>query len=324
MYVVTKMTLSEIKMNKYDLIERLNNRFTSLEIGLQDLHQQLEDLPLLAARVFSLPEIEKGTEHQPINHIPVSVTVGTQARELALQHYQRLFIHHQGQNISSKAAFRLPGVLCFSVTESQLAACQQSIQYINQLKIELEHIITVESGLPSEQRFEFVHTHLHGLITLNTYRTITPLINPSSVRFGWANKHIIKNVTREEILTQLNKSLNAGRAVPPFTREQWAEWVNKEINDVKQLPEKARLKIKRPVKVQPIARIWYQEQQKQVQHPCPMPLIAFCHVQSEIELPKLGELTDYDVTQIKHKYKPDAKPLRLLLPRLHLYVEIEG
>ncbi|WP_217450905.1 DNA replication terminus site-binding protein [Yersinia artesiana] len=309
-------------MTKYDLIERLNNRFTALEVGLQELHQQLEDLPLLAARVFSLPEIEKGTEHQPIMHIPVSATVGAEARDLAIQHYQRLFIHHQGQNVSSKAALRLPGVLCFSVTEHQLAACQKSIQHINQLKTELEHIITVESGLPSEQRFEFVHTHLHGLITLNTYRTITPLINPSSVRFGWANKHIIKNVTREEVLAQLNKSLNAGRAIPPFSREQWAELISQEINDVQQLPEQARLKIKRPVKVQPIARVWYQEQQKQVQHPCPMPLIAFCQIQSAVELPKLGELTDYDANQIKHKYKPDAKPLRLLVPRLHLHVEV--
>lgn len=311
-------------MNKYDLIDRLNNRFTTLEAELQALHQQLQDLPLLAARVFSLPEIEKGTEHQPITHIPVRATVGTPARDLALQHYQRLFIHHQGQNVSSKAAFRLPGVLCFSVTESQLTTCQKSIRYINQLKIELEHIITVESGLPSEQRFEFVHTHLHGLITLNTYRTITPLINPSSVRFGWANKHIIKNVTCEDILAQLNKSLNAGRAVPPFTREQWVDLISQEINDVKQLPENARLKIKRPVKVQPIARVWYQEQQKQVQHPCPMPLIAFCHVESAAELPKLGELTDYDADQIKHKYKPNAKPLQLLVPRLHLHVEIEA
>lgn len=308
-------------MNKYDLIERLNSRFTSLEAALQLLHQQLIDLPLLAARTFSLPEIEKGTEHNPIEQIAVTATVGYQARDLGLQHYQRLFIHHQGQNTSSKAALRLPGVLCFSVTDNQLSECQNTIREINQLKTELEQIITVESGLPSEQRFEFVHTHLHGLITLNTYRTITPLLNPSSVRFGWANKHIIKNVTREEILVQLDKSLNAGRAVPPFTREQWVESISIEINDIQRLPEKTKLKIKRPVKVQPIARVWYQEQQKQVQHPCPVPLIAFCQSQTMAELPKLGELTDYDVRQIKHKYKPDAKPLRLLVPRLHLYIE---
>lgn len=310
-------------MAKYDLIERMNSRFAALEIALQHLHQQLNALPLLAARVFLLPEIEKGTEHQPIEKITVTAKVGNEAKDLGLQHYQRLFIHHQGQNASSKAALRLPGVLCFTVSDKQLGECENTIYQINQLKSELEHIITVESGLPSEQRFEFVHTHLHGLITLNTYRTITPLINPSSVRFGWANKHIIKNVTREEILAQLNKSLNAGRAVPPFSREQWMALISLEINDVKRLPENTRLKIKRPVKVQPIARVWYQEQQKQVQHPCPMPLIAFCQVQSAAELPKLGELTDYDINQIKHKYKPDAKPLRLLVPRLHLYIDVE-
>ncbi|CQJ52258.1 DNA replication terminus site-binding protein [Yersinia intermedia] len=310
-------------MAKYDLIERMNGRFAALEIALQHLHQQLNALPLLAARVFLLPEIEKGTEHQPIEKITVTAKVGNEAKDLGLQHYQRLFIHHQGQNASSKAALRLPGVLCFTVSDKQLGECENTIYQINQLKSELEHIITVESGLPSEQRFEFVHTHLHGLITLNTYRTITPLINPSSVRFGWANKHIIKNVTREEILAQLNKSLNAGRAVPPFSREQWMALISLEINDVKRLPENTRLKIKRPVKVQPIARVWYQEQQKQVQHPCPMPLIAFCQVQSAAELPKLGELTDYDINQIKHKYKPDAKPLRLLVPRLHLYINVE-
>ncbi|WP_145513716.1 DNA replication terminus site-binding protein [Yersinia massiliensis] len=303
-------------MNKYDLIDRLNKRFNSLEVELQHLHQQLIDLPLLAARVFTLPEIEKGTEHQPIDQITVAATVGNQARELGLQHFQRLFIHHQGQNASSKAALRLPGVLCFSVTTHQLNDCQNTIREINQLKTELERIITIDSGLPSEQRFEFVHTHLHGLITLNTYRTITPLLNPSSVRFGWANKHIIKNVTREEILAQLDKSLNSGR-------EQWVESISREITDIKRLPEKTKLKIKRPVKVQPIARVWYQEQQKQVQHPCPMPLIAFCEVQSEADLPKLGELTDYDVRHIKHKYKPDAKPMKLLIPRLHLYIEAD-
>lgn len=310
-------------MAKYDLIERMNGSFAALEIALQHLHQQLNALPLLAARVFLLPEIEKGTEHQPIEKITVTAKVGNEAKDLGLQHYQRLFIHHQGQNTSSKAALRLPGVLCFTVSDKQLGECENTIYQINQLKSELEHIITVESGLPSEQRFEFVHTHLHGLITLNTYRTITPLINPSSVRFGWANKHIIKNVTREEILAQLNKSLNAGRAVPPFSREQWMALISLEINDVKRLPENTRLKIKRPVKVQPIARVWYQEQQKQVQHPCPMPLIAFCQEQSAAELPKLGELTDYDINQIKHKYKPDAKPLRLLVPRLHLYIDVE-
>ncbi|WP_033847919.1 DNA replication terminus site-binding protein, partial [Yersinia wautersii] len=98
-------------MNKYDLIERMNSRFAELEITLHQLHQRLDDLTLLAARVFSLPEIEKGTEHQPIEQITVNATEGEQAKKLGLQHFQRLFLHHQGQHVSSKAALRLPGVL---------------------------------------------------------------------------------------------------------------------------------------------------------------------------------------------------------------------
>ncbi|HGE8495453.1 TPA: DNA replication terminus site-binding protein [Serratia marcescens] len=308
-------------MSRYDVIGRMNTCFTELEQALGALQQQIAPLRLLAARVFSLPEVEKGQEHQAISHIAVEQHVGQAARDLALEHYQRLFIHHNRENVSSKAAVRLPGVICLAVEQPEYQALQTQLALINHLKGELEQIITVDSGLAPEQRFEFVHTHLHGLITLSAYRTLTALTNPDSVRFGWANKHIIKNVKRDDILAQLEKSLKAGRAVPPHSREQWAALVSREIDDVSRLPQHATLKIKRPVKVQPIARVWYQQQQKQVQHPCPLPLIALCQAESGAAVPKIGELLNYDVDAVKHRYKPDARPLRLLVPRLHLYTD---
>jgi len=299
----------------------MNACFNELEQALGALQQQIAPLRLLAARVFSLPEVEKGQEHQAISHIAVEQHVGQAARDLALEHYQRLFIHHNRENVSSKAAVRLPGVICLAVEQPEYQALQTQLALINRLKGELEQIITVDSGLAPEQRFEFVHTHLHGLITLSAYRTLTALTNPDSVRFGWANKHIIKNVKQDDILAQLEKSLKAGRAVPPHSREQWAALVSREIDDVSRLPQQATLKIKRPVKVQPIARVWYQQQQKQVQHPCPLPLIALCQVESGAAVPKIGELLNYDAEAVKHRYKPDARPLRLLVPRLHLYTD---
>lgn len=308
-------------MNRYDLIGRMNQRFNQLEAELGQLQQQILPLRLLAARVFSLPDIAKGNEHQPIEQIAVQQHLGQTARDMALEHYQRLFIHHNRQYVSSKAAVRLPGVICLAVERQQYLALQRQVQQINQLKAELEHIITVESGLAPEQRFEFVHAQLHGLITLSAYRAITLLTNPDSVRFGWANKHIIKNVKRDDILQALEKSLKAGRAVPPYNRQQWAELVSREIDDVSRLPQAATLKIKRPVKVQPIARVWYQQQQKQVQHPCPLPLMALCQIESGAQVPKIGELLNYDASAVKHKYKPQAKPLRLLVKRLHLYTD---
>ncbi|HFT7667777.1 TPA: DNA replication terminus site-binding protein [Serratia marcescens] len=308
-------------MSRYDVIGRMNACFVELEQALGALQQQIAPLRLLAARVFSLPEVEKGQEHQAISHIAVEQHVGQAARDLALEHYQRLFIHHNRENVSSKAAVRLPGVICLAVEQPEYLTLQAQLALVNRLKGELEQIITVDSGLAPEQRFEFVHTHLHGLITLSAYRTLTALANPDSVRFGWANKHIIKNVKRDDILAQLEKSLKAGRAVPPHSREQWATLVSREIDDVSRLPQHATLKIKRPVKVQPIARVWYQQQQKQVQHPCPLPLIALCQVESGAAVPKIGELLNYDVDAVKHRYKPDARPLRLLVPRLHLYAD---
>lgn len=308
-------------MANYDLIARMNGCFNELELALGDLSRLLKQLDLLQARVFSLPEIAKGEEHNPAERIQVTPHVGEAAHQLALQHFQNLFIHHQGENISSKSAVRLPGVLCYAVDAAEHQAALLLIEEVNKLKAELEHIVTVESGLAREQRFEFVHTHLRGLITLNAYRTISFLNDPDSVRFGWANKHIIKNVSREEVLAQLDKSLNAGRSVPPFSREQWIDNITREINDVKRIPEHAVLKIKRPVKVQPIARVWYGNSQKQVQHPCPMPLIALCLKTPTFQLPKLGELPDYDAGAVKHKYKPNAQPLNLLIKRLYLYTD---
>jgi DNA replication terminus site-binding protein len=304
---------------QYDLIEQMNQCFNQLELSVRDLSRFLQLLTLSQAKVFVLPEIEKGMEHEPINSIEVLGHHQGEAQHLALQHYQRLFIYHQNSNVSSKSALRLPGALCYRVTSQQHADIEQQVNEVNQLKKRLEAIITVESGLSPEQRFEFVHQHLRGLITLNAYRSITLLTNPATINFGWANKNIIKNVSKKAIMEQLEKSLHAGRAVAPYSREQWAENVAQEIEDVRKLPDGAKLKIKRPVKVQPIARVWYSQLQKQVQHPCPSPLLVL--TTDDWPSPKLGALGNYHADQIKHKYKPGAQALRLVIKRLHLYTD---
>ncbi|BET96885.1 DNA replication terminus site-binding protein [Xenorhabdus sp. TCT-1] len=276
---------------------------------------------LIDARVFELPKIEKGEEHEKITEIIVNQLQGNEALNVGLHFYQKLFIYHNNPNVSSKAASRLPGALCFSVNHQQYKEAMEVINEVNQLKIELENIVTKESGISKEQRFEFVHDHLRGLITLNAYRTITPLLDPDSINFGWANKNIINKVTKQQILEKLEKSYNAGKAVPPYSSDQWAALVALEITDIKKLPDDVVLKIKRPVKVQPITRVWYSEIQKQVQYACPIPVIVFYTEYNESK-PKLGTLSNYNANAIKHKYKPKAKPLELVIPRLHLYKEI--
>lgn len=304
-------------MSRYDAVDNLHRCVEALQTALAALTQQLPQLRLLMARVFELPPVHKGQEHQPLLEINVTQHLAQSALNLALSHYFRLFIQHQSESLSTKAAVRLPGAICFEANPEQSALIRQQVEAINSLKYRLEQIITVESGVEAEERFEFVHTHLRGLITLNAYRAITLLESPDSLRFGWANKHIIKNVSREEMLEKLKKSVASGRAMAPWTREQWAEKLEEEMAIINSLPKGAKLKIKRPVKVQPIARVWNKQQQKQTQLACPSPLLVLC--EDANQLPKLGELRNYDAANVSHKFKPQATPLFAVIPRLHLY-----
>ncbi|MBG2710631.1 DNA replication terminus site-binding protein [Proteus vulgaris] len=308
-------------MNRYDLIEQFNLCFQQLEIEIKKLTDVLKNLTLLPSAVFELPEVSKEEEHDEVVRVTVSPCYNEEARDLTLKLMANLFIYDNAPHISSKRAIRLPGVLCFSTDNQTFKSVKKQVEQINLLKKQLSDIVTKESGISKEERFDFVHNQLKGLITLNAYRTLTLLSDPDTVRFGWANKNIIKNLTRNDVLTQLEKSREANRAVPPYTSEQWAERLDKEIITLSQLPENTKLKIKRPVKVQPIARVWYSELQKQVQYACPLPLLAF-YIDKESDFkPVIGELPDYDADNIQIRHRPKAKKLQLIIPRMHLYIE---
>ncbi|WPD00856.1 DNA replication terminus site-binding protein [Proteus terrae] len=308
-------------MSRYDLIEQFNLCFQQLETEIKTLTDVLKNLTLLPSAVFELPEVSKEEEHDEVVRVTVSPCYDEEARDLTLKLIANLFIYDNAPHISSKRAIRLPGVLCFSTDNQTFKSVKEHVEKINLLKKQLSDIVTKESGISKEERFDFVHNQLKGLITLNAYRTLTLLSDPDTVRFGWANKNIIKNLTRNDVLAQLEKSREANRAVPPYTSEQWAERIDKEIITLSQLPENAKLKIKRPVKVQPIARVWYSELQKQVQYACPLPLLAF-YIDKESDFkPIIGELPDYDADNIQIRHRPKAKKLQLIIPRMHLYIE---
>ncbi|MFV9996918.1 MAG: DNA replication terminus site-binding protein [Arsenophonus endosymbiont of Dermacentor nuttalli] len=57
---------------------------------------------------------------------------------------------------------RLPGALCFNISEQNYVVIKRQLETINKLKTELKNIVTHESGIKKEQRFDFIHQQLHG------------------------------------------------------------------------------------------------------------------------------------------------------------------
>ncbi len=303
---------------RYDLIADMRHCVSQLQQQLAILAQDLNTLKVLQARVFILPPAKKGEELLDADRIPVEQVSGLSARSHALQHFQRLFMQQQSEQLSTRTATRLPGAICVQTSQLQQAQLADRISEINQLKQRLALFITKQSGLPSSARFPFVHQHFPGLITLNAYRSIHLISDISTINFGWANKHVIRNVNKEEMISHLQKSLQSGRSKAPWSKQQWALKINQELALLAALPAQAELKIKRPVKVQPIARIWRSEQKRQQQLACPSPIIICC--QPDQSLPEIGSLDSYDKLTIKHRHNPPAQSLRLLIPRLWLWV----
>lgn len=300
---------------KYSLIESFN----LLERNIEQLNLLISQQHNINAAVFRLPDTIKGNENSEVNEIIVNKITGREAIKEAIKHFSLLFIHDKSDVISNKSAIRLPGAICIEISYSSYKVFQTLLNDINSLKLQIKQIVTKQSGVDESQRFEFIHSSLHGLLTLNTYRALTHLVDVDTVRFGWANKKVINKMTKEQVLNKLQATLENGRR-PQGVGEHWVGQIEQEILLVSKLSHNAVLKTQRPVKVQPIARVWDAVQQKQTQFACANPLIIFA-VEKSLDETLIGTLPDYHVDLIALRNRPRAKPVELLIPRLNLYIE---
>lgn len=303
-------------MKKQDLINTFNELESQINQFSLLLLEQSKQVPF-TAHVFQLPSVIKGEENNEIEEIPVQTLVGYDAISETIKLINLLFLQNKPEEISNKAAIRLPGVICIQTNVQTYRDLNSLILKVNALKIRIKEIVT---QVNEPHRFEFIRDSLHGLLTLNTYRTLTSLIDVDTINFGWANKKVINKVTKETMLDRLQASLESGRCPIHLPREHWRLQLENEIRLIDSLPHNAVLKTQRPVKVQPIARVWDKEQQKQTQFACATPLFVFALEKTVAEI-KVGELPDYHANNIAIRNRPRAKQVELLIPRLNLYIE---
>ncbi|CAB5535123.1 DNA replication terminus site-binding protein [Providencia hangzhouensis] len=303
-------------MKKQDLINTFNELESQINQFSLLLLEQSKQVPF-TAHVFQLPSVIKGEENNEIEQISVQTLIGHDAIRETVKLVNLLFLQNKPDEVSNKAAIRLPGVICVQTNLQTYRNFNSLILKINELKMHIKAIVT---QVDEPHRFEFIRDSLHGLLTLNTYRTLSSLIDVDTINFGWANKKVINKVTKEAMLDRLQASLESGRCPLHLPKEHWRLQLENEIRLIDALPYNAVLKTQRPVKVQPIARVWDKEQQKQTQFACATPLFVFALEKTVAEI-KVGELLDYHANNIAIRNRPRAKAVELLIPRLNLYIE---
>lgn len=296
--------------------------FQELRHTIDLLIHELTSTELIAASVYQLPVIKKGTEviSAKPEYIPVESLFDKQAAlTLACHSYSDFWIS-SNPDISTRHPIRRPGVLLFKRTESS-NQLHHLVTQSNLLKNEFESLV---KQIPESSRFNFLHDLIPGLMTLHVYRHIFITEQKlQAIGFFWANKQSIVRVTKDQMINRLRISQrNPGRQflnVEDF--DAWKEAVESEIQTVMSVSNHAELRIRRPIKVQPMMRLTFHKESEQnkaqiIQIPNPIPAIILCN---ENELPRLGNLKNYDKNTIVHKKEPTPAKVNCLVPRLHLY-----
>lgn len=290
-----------------DIKTQLRNTMVKLENQLEAFSSYLRSLDPALARVFILPFIPPGAENRSIERIEVNTVSDFSAFNMGMNIVNQLFAK---TGHSTKSALRMPGALCFKANYEQQRYAQHLADEINLTKdIFYQQVQTLDHP---DNKFTVVHELFPMLITLNVYRTVKLFTEIQSVSFGWARKDSIQYVDRGALIKRLSNSL----ANPPTSHEinpdDWTALVGEEIIAVMRLPKDAKLKIQRPIPVQPIARV---KQLRWQQVPCPTPLLI---LNRELP-PNLNYLDDYDDRGSKGRYRKNSQTSHLIIPRLHLY-----
>ncbi len=280
-----------IYMNDEIASAQLRTVSQSLQACMEKLEEQVARFQetlgrsvLHSARVFRLPRILAGDEHEPYDLIPTDPLAGEDARVVAVHAYGEFF---GGSGVSTKAVFRLPGVV--AVEPGDTGLLKQRVLSVNQVKDDFTEVIRqVEDR---NLRFEIVHRLFPMLITLQVTRQIQCYNEAMrSVTFTWGRKSSIRVVSRDELLATL-KRLRHQKPLA-FDEDRWLEAIQDDMVRLLALPQDVELRYRRDLKVRPMANLLLADGTKWLRE-ANLPILIL----NPADNFRIGELPDYNASE---------------------------
>jgi DNA replication terminus site-binding protein len=259
-----------------DALVILSGHYTELELQLARLKELMNAATFANAMVAPLAPTLRGQENEPVLSIAVETKDGKKAIDAAISAYSDLHIQPE---FSTKSTRRTIGALWLQPSNFPMLArdLNECISLINNAKDAMKQCVLTRFE-SREERFDAIHAACAGVISLHLYRKINVFYNQnvSSVRMTWQNKsslvHADKPLLVEKIKAELarNKGTDYGLVL---------EGLESRI-----LPIQAdKLRMRRPVKVQPAANVKFAGKTKTIN--APLPLIVIQDEPVTIRLP---------------------------------------
>ncbi|MGL4516222.1 MAG: DNA replication terminus site-binding protein [Shewanella sp.] len=275
----------------------ITEHFRLIERELADLSANLKQLPCRLAHIAQIPAIAKGSENEPVSQITVTQYSSHQAISIATDCYRDLHIQPL---LSQKAARRTAGILYLAPSQigpNACAALLQQVDRINTAKQAVQEFV-ISHFHDRYARFEALRAECPGVMTLHLYRQLRCYAegNIDSVRFSWIQKDSLFCPDKNGLLEQLYQHTETAG---PDQLDTLNELIRRVINT-----QGAALRMRRSVRVQPVANIVSAGKVKTVTAPMPLILLQDCDAQIKM-------LNSFDASMQRKRRSDKSESTRL-------------
>jgi len=241
----------------------IKSLFDQLTANLHKLENLLATTKPVQALVSRIPAVLKGQEQAVINQITPELATDMLAMKLAAEAFQDI---HIKPPFSQKSARRYVGVIHLHPEHENTAKIVTHINVINNIKAEIEHAVVSENQ-SRQARFNAIHDNCPGVMTVHLYRKIHCLENDSvkSVRFSWQRKDSLHQPNKLKLLGEIIAEQQRATPDNQLALMQLYQKITSTIE--------LNLRIRRPVKVQPVANIVRVTGLKTVTAPLPIIIV---------------------------------------------------